>query len=146
MELKTNPLQSGLAAIGSVLIAGSCCLPLGTFWIAAGVAGASTLLDTLRPYLLGLSIALIAFGFWQVRRAKQCNRKPGIVQSVLLWSAAIFVAASLLFPQALAGWIAGSAPATPSTQSPLANLDLPRFQQQFNSAKGVRMLVMLSPT
>ena len=70
MELKTKPLQSGLAAIGGVLIAGNCCLPLGTFWIVAGLAGASTLLDTLRPYLLGLSIVLIAPGFWQARRAR----------------------------------------------------------------------------
>ena len=139
-------MHSGLAAIGSVLIASSCCLPLSTLWIAAGVAGASTLLDALRPYLLGLSVALIGFGFWQARRSRQCNRKPGIVQSVLLWSAAIFVTTSLLFPQALAGWIAGSRPRTPSTQSPLTSLDLTRFQQQFNGTRGVRMLVLLSPT
>ena len=57
-----------LAAIGSILAATSCCLPLLPFVMAAGLAGSSTLLSEIRPYLLVGSIVFIAYGFYQSRR------------------------------------------------------------------------------
>ena len=100
--MKNSPTYSALGALGSALAAGSCCLPLGTFWLAAGAAGASALINTLRPYLMALSVALIVFGFWQAHRAKKCNRKPSVLSAVLLWSSAVFVFVSIAFPQVLA--------------------------------------------
>ncbi len=98
---------ASVAAIGSVLAASSCCLPILPFVFAAGVAGSSAFITVLRPYLLGLSVAFVASGFYQARRAKQCNCRPSILSSVLLWSSAAFVVVSILFPQILANAAAG---------------------------------------
>ena len=98
---------ASVAAIGSVLAASSCCLPILPFVFAAGVAGSSAFITVLRPYLLGLSVAFVAYGFYQARRAKQCNCRPSILSSVLLWSSAAFVVVSILFPQILANAAAG---------------------------------------
>src|SRR5690242_6723267 len=105
--MKNGAVYSALGAVGSALAACSCCLPLGTFWLAAGAAGASALLDRLRPYLMGLSVALIVFAFWQAHRAKKCNRKRGVISTVLLWTSAVFVFVSIAFPQVLAEIFAG---------------------------------------
>src|SRR5271170_4249548 len=95
----TGPSQHGgarttlasLAAIGSVLAASSCCLPVLPFMMAAGLAGGSAFLSAARPYLLAASILLIAYGFYQTRRAKKCQRRPSVIASTLLWVAAVFV-------------------------------------------------------
>src|SRR6266545_4914237 len=93
---------ASVAAIGSVLAASSCCLPVLPFVFAAGFAGSSAFFAALRPYLLALSVVLVGYGFYQARRAKQCQRQPSAVSSVLLWSSAFFVIVSILFPQVLA--------------------------------------------
>ncbi|HVP48237.1 MAG TPA: hypothetical protein VMT32_16705 [Bryobacteraceae bacterium] len=90
------------AAIGSVLAASSCCLPVLPFALAAGFAGGSAFLSAARPYLLGASILLIACGFYQASRAKQCNRRPSVIGSVLLWMSTVFVVIAILFPQVMA--------------------------------------------
>jgi len=56
-------LTASLAALGSVIVASSCCIPLLPFLFAAGAAGASGFFVQLRPYLLGASVLFIAFGF-----------------------------------------------------------------------------------
>lgn len=99
-------LASGLAAMGSVLAASSCCLPILPFVAAAGIAGSSTLFTAVRPYLLVASVLFIAFGFYQRRRATQCDCKPSILNTVVLWISALLVAVSILFPQALANIVA----------------------------------------
>src|SRR6266567_4102987 len=96
-----------LAAIGSVLAASSCCLPLFPFMMAAGLAGTSTFLSQVRPYLLAGSILLIALGFYQASRAKNCQRRTSVISSILLWFSAAFVFVSILFPQIMANVIAG---------------------------------------
>ncbi len=103
-------VAASLAAIGSVLAASSCCLPLLPFLMAAGLAGTSAFLTEIRPYLLGGSIVFIAFGFYQARRARKCSRRTNIVASVLLWVSAGFVLTSILFPQIMANAIAGLSP------------------------------------
>jgi hypothetical protein len=94
---------ASVAAIGSVIAASSCCLPILPFVFAASLAETSTVLLALRPYLLGASVLLIAYGFYQAWQNKRCSRrKPGILSSALLWLSASFVFISIFFPQILA--------------------------------------------
>jgi hypothetical protein len=102
-------LTAALSAVGSVLAAATCCLPVLPFVLAAGTAGTARFLSSfvgaLRPYLLGLSVVFIAFGFYQSRRAAQCNCKPSVLSQVVLWLSALIVAISILLPQAFADLI-----------------------------------------
>lgn len=90
---------AGVAAIGSVLAASSCCLPILPFVFAASLAGSSSVLNALRPYLLGASVLFMSYGFYQVWQSKQCGRMPSILSSALLWVSAAFVVVSIFFPQ-----------------------------------------------
>jgi len=108
----TNKSGSGgtvvasLAALGSVIAASSCCLPLLPFLVAAGAAGTSAFVAQLRPYLLVLSVLLIAVGFYKSWRAKQCNCKPSWISSFLLWFSAVAVFVFIFFPQVIANLVA----------------------------------------
>ena len=93
---------ASIAAIASVIAASSCCLPVLPFVFAASLAGSSTVLTALRPYLLGAAVLFIAYGFYQAWRSKRCSRKPGLLSSALLWVSAFFVFVSIFFPQVLA--------------------------------------------
>jgi hypothetical protein len=97
---------ASLAALGSVVLASSCCLPLLPFLFAAGAAGSSSFFVKVRPFLLAGSVLLIAFGFYQKWRAKQCQCKPNLFSTVLLWFSAIVVLVFILFPQAIANILA----------------------------------------
>ena len=61
----------------------------------------------MRPYLLAFSVLFVAFGFYQAWRAKQCNGRPNVLSSFLLWASALFVTVSIFFPQVLANAAAG---------------------------------------
>ncbi len=102
-------LAAALSAVGSVLAALTCCLPVLPFVLAAGTAGTATFLSSLigalRPYLLGVSVLFITLGFYQSRRAARCNCKPSVVNQVVLWLSALIVAVSILLPQAFADLI-----------------------------------------
>lgn len=98
-------ISASLAAVVSSIIAIGCCLPLG-FAAALGVASASAFLTTLRPWLLGLSVALLGVGFWQQHRATQCAIRGKLLGKVLLWAALAVVLGMILFPQQIAGFIA----------------------------------------
>jgi hypothetical protein len=102
-------LAAALSAVGSVLAATTCCLPVLPFVLAAGTAGTATFLSSfigaLRPHLLGVSVLFIALGFYQSRRASQCNCKPSVLSQVVLWVSALIVAISILLPQAFADLI-----------------------------------------
>jgi len=95
-----------LAALGSVVAASSCCLPLLPFVFAAGAAGTSAFIAQLRPYLVVLSVLLIAFGFYKSWRAKQCNCKPSRISTFILWFSAIVVFVFIFFPQVIANLVA----------------------------------------
>jgi nitric oxide reductase large subunit len=95
-----------LAAVGSVIAASSCCLPVLPFLFAAGAAGTSAFVGQLRPYLLVLPVLLIAFGFYKSWRAKQCNCKPSRISTFLLWFSAIVVFVFIFFPQVIANLVA----------------------------------------
>jgi hypothetical protein len=97
---------TAISAVGSILAAATCCLPVLPFVLAAGTASTATFLSSfvsaLRPYLLGVSVLFIALGFYQSRRASQCNCKPSVLSQVVLWASALIVAISILLPQAFA--------------------------------------------
>jgi len=97
---------ASIAALGSVIAASSCCLPLLPFLFAAGAASTSAFVAQFRPYLLVLSVLLIAFGFYKSWRAKQCNCKPSRISTFLLWFSAIVVLLMILFPQVIATLVA----------------------------------------
>src|SRR5216684_4393642 len=97
---------ASLAALGSVIAASSCCLPLLPFLFAAGAASTSAFVAQLRPYLLVLSVVLIAFGFYKSWRARQCNCKPSRISIFLLWFSAIVVFVFIFFPQIIANLVA----------------------------------------
>src|SRR6202021_3162479 len=97
-----STVVASLAALGSVIASASCCLPLLPFLFAAGAAGTSAFVAQLRPYLLVLSVLLIAFGFYKSWRAKQCNCKPSWISTFLLWFSAFAVFLFFLFPQFMA--------------------------------------------
>lgn len=99
-------IVASLGALASVIAASSCCLPLLPFLFAAGAAGTSAFVGKLRPYLLVLSVLLIAFAFYKSWRAKQCNCKPSRVSTVLLWFSAIVVFVFIFFPQVIANFLA----------------------------------------
>src|SRR5437660_11762669 len=91
-----------LAALGSVIAASSCCVPLLPFIFAAGAAGTSAFIAQLRPYLVVLSVLLIAFGFYKSWRAKQYSCKPSRISTFISWSLAILELVCIVFPQVLA--------------------------------------------
>lgn len=110
-EQKNKPGSKGtvvasLGALASVIAASSCCLPLLPFLFAAGAAGTSAFVGKLRPYLLVISVLLIAFAFYKSWRAKQCNCKPSRVSTVLLWFSAVVVFVFIFFPQIVANFLA----------------------------------------
>ena len=56
--------------------------------------------------MLAASVLLIAFGFYQRWRAKQCNCPPNLLSAILLWFSAVVVLVFILFPQAIANLVA----------------------------------------
>jgi hypothetical protein len=100
---KTSGVSVG-AMLTSLLTLG-CCLPL-PFLGAAGVAGASVFLASARPWLLGLSIILLAAGFFQVYRGMRCRVRQSTTALALLGLASIVVVFLLLFPQVVASVLA----------------------------------------
>jgi hypothetical protein len=97
---------ASLAALGSVILASSCCLPLMPFLLAAGAAGTSTFFVKLRPFLMAASVLSVAFGFYESWRAKKCKCQPSVLSTILLWFSLGVVLAFLLFPQAIANLLA----------------------------------------
>jgi len=96
---------AAVGAILSSLLTLSCCLPL-PFLGAAGVAGASVFLGSARPWLLGLSITLLGFGFFEVYRGMRCRARKSKTAIALLALATIVVVLLLLFPQVIASVLA----------------------------------------
>jgi hypothetical protein len=98
-------ISASLGAVLSSVATISCCLPLG-FAAALGAGAASAFFTTLRPWLLGLSVALIGLGFLQQHRAKQCAVRGRMIGNLVLWAAVAIVLGMVLFPQEIAAFIA----------------------------------------
>ena len=100
-----SSIAASVGAILSSLATLSCCLPIGSA-TAIGAGAASAFFTTLRPWLLGLAVVLIGFGFWQQHRAKQCGLRERWAGTVLLWTAVVVVLGMIVFPQEIAAFIA----------------------------------------
>jgi hypothetical protein len=98
-------ISASLGAVLSSLATISCCLPLG-FAGALGASVSSAFFTTLRPWLMGFSVALLGLGFWQQYRAKQCGVRGRWIGNVLLWVSVVVVLGMILFPQEIAAVIA----------------------------------------
>ena len=57
----------------------------------------------------GASVVMLAVGFIQHYRAPQCDRNRARWSSAILWAAAAIVLTNLIFPQWIAGLMAGPA-------------------------------------
>jgi len=99
-------IGASIAALGTVILSSSCCLPLVPFLFAASAAGSSAFFVKVRPFLMAASMLSIAFGFYQGWRARQCNCKPSVLSRGLLWFSTIVVVIFTLFPQAIANFVA----------------------------------------
>ena len=132
-----GPVLSALGAVGGVIAAASCCLPLPAILVATGIAGASVWLDAARPYLIGLSLALLAYGFW---RARSCSRRSRAV----VWIAGLLMVAFFAAPQWIANALAGGRIGSIAAPELSALTDL---RSAFNAESGhTRLVVFLSPT
>jgi len=102
-----NPtgVSASLGAIFGSLASLGCCLPL-SFAAALGTSTASIFLYRHRLWLLGFSIALIALGFWQQHRAKQCAAKGRLLGNILLWCSVVVVGGMIFFPERIAALLA----------------------------------------
>lgn len=149
MTNSRSPFYSAFAALGSVALAASCCLPLPAILAAGSLGAASAWLPNARPYLMGASLAALAFGFYRLYSKKHCERRSPFAQAIL-WIALTATLAFLFFPQTTAQLLAGPAPSTPSAavrDLPIADLDLDALKQSFNaSAHETRVIALLSPT
>jgi hypothetical protein len=99
-------ILASLAALGSVILASTCCLPMFPFIFAAGAAGGSAFFARARPFLLAASLLSIAFAFYQRWRAKQCQCKPSLLSTIVLWFSVVTVLIFFLFPQVIANLVA----------------------------------------
>lgn len=95
-----------VAAVVSAVLSMACCLPFA-LPVALGVAGLSVMLDTLRPWLIAGSLALLGLGFFQLSRKRACGRRSK--GSLILFGVATLIVLSFTFlPQVIASWLAGS--------------------------------------
>jgi mercuric ion transport protein len=93
-------LVAGLGAVATWL----CCLPI-VAGAASAMAGVAAIAWGLRPWLLGLAVASLAFGFWRAYRPLPCA--DGVAcegprgrrrARVVLWVAAAVVVLAFTFP------------------------------------------------
>ena len=95
------------AAMVAALSALACCLPFGMVG-ALGLAGLSVWIAPLRPWLLVVSVLLLALSFSQIyRRGRQCNARRSRVSVALFWVAVVVLLLVTVFPQVIANLLAG---------------------------------------
>ncbi len=99
---KITPVAAAVSAI-------ACCLPSGSA-AAAGAAGLGVVVESLRPWLVGLSIALLVLGFVQLYRSNRSCRRRSPASIAVFSISAIVVVGLLLFPQISAGLLASVIP------------------------------------
>ena len=98
---RATPIAAIIAAFSSL----ACCLPV-TFVGAAGLLGASTRSQAMRPWLLLASAILLIIGFVQLYFRKQCQRRSRLSVAIF-WIATAIVVLLILFPQIAANILAG---------------------------------------
>ncbi len=133
--MKEKPMI--LASIGAALAASLCCVgPLVAVILGVGAFGAANVFVHFRPYLLGITLALLAGAFYLVYRPAKtgdCSQgacsiqSPGHYSKTMLWIATILVLLFATFPyysglvwNTLARNSVPSAPFRPPPQRPPA--------------------------
>jgi hypothetical protein len=84
-------MKEKLAALGSLLaslVLSTCCtLPLALASLGLGSLGLGSVVRPLRPWLIAVSAALLAWGFWTVYTRKRSPRS----QALMIFSALVFL-------------------------------------------------------
>ena len=107
--IRTSVLLTPTAAVVSALATLACCLPWG-IGAALGALGLSVFFARLQVWFLALSALLLFFGIFQVwRKGTSCTKRSRIEVAVLSIAATV-VLAIVLFPQWVAGLLAGRLP------------------------------------
>src|SRR5215472_14678151 len=106
VQEERKPWAASLAAILSAIGSLACCLPLAIL-AAFGAVGASAIFAVLRPWFLAASAALLVIGFVQLYRGGKSCRRRNTAIVVVFWIAVAIFLAMLLFPQQIAGLLAG---------------------------------------
>jgi predicted PurR-regulated permease PerM len=104
--MKNSERITPVAAVVSAVLSMACCLPFA-LPVALGVAGLSIVLDTLRPWLIGASLAFLVVGFVQLFRKRACERRSK-ASLVILGVATLIVLSFAFLPQVVATLLAGS--------------------------------------
>ena len=142
--MRRGALAAPLAAVASLATAVSCCLPFGYFLAAAGVAGAGAAFNSVRPWLIGLSVLLLLAGFVRTYAGRECRLRRTRTGVAVLWTSTAVVLGLLLLPRFVGAVVPRQVPAG---QPQLATLSVADFQKQFNDAADqVRIVTLLSPT
>lgn len=102
MRLLEKSLSTGavFAAVSTL----ACCVPLG-FLGALGLASLSVRAQSLRPWLLGASVAFLAVGFVQLYVRKSACARRSTASLAIFWTAVAIVLLIVLFPQVVASLI-----------------------------------------
>jgi len=127
-----RPRSRWLAVVSALtaFVASACCwLPLAAVLAGASAAGAAAVLWSARPWLLAGSAVLLGAGFWLRTRRRRCELRDDCApplrrptrQGPWLWTAAVLLVVSALFPQVLGLRPPGGAVAAQGA----APLDLP---------------------
>jgi hypothetical protein len=95
------PLAAALAALSALV----CCVPIG-FTTAAATASLAVAIAPYQSWLLCASVVLLAIGAFQLRRARRLCAAPPTLSIVVFTLSASLVLAVILFPQAVAGFVA----------------------------------------
>ena len=143
--MKHGEKLAPVAAVVSAVSCVACCLPFGIF-AAAGAAWLSVIVEPIRPYLLGVSAALLAFGLWQLYRARGTCRRRTRTSIAIFWVSFVLVAAVALAPQVVGSLLAGGLPGA-GGGARLNDLNLDVLKAEFNrAADRTRLIVLFSPT
>lgn len=113
MKPSFGAASASVASIGAAILASLCCIGPVLFVTLGLGAGLASRFEPLRPVFTGLSVGLLALGFYTVygRRAAgpagaACSADGGCAEprgrrrdTVLLWGAALVALVLLTFPQ-----------------------------------------------
>lgn len=91
---RSNPVVMLLGAVFATLLAHICCV--APLLVPLGLSGAGTVLgkviETLQPWLYGLSISILVYTGWKIHR----NPKSHMIEKVVYWITVVFVGAIIL--------------------------------------------------
>jgi hypothetical protein len=94
-----------VAAVVSALATLACCLPLGIAG-AAGALGLSVVLNTLRPWLIGLAVILLGLSGFQIYTGRRSCQRRSRLTLFCFGLCAVIVLGVMIFPQQFAQLLA----------------------------------------